>query len=184
MTRIAIHLLAWLALCPAVLAAELNRFDRAGSQIGFAYTQMGVSVDGRFADFAGDVAFDPARPGSARARIEVKVASIDTGFAEADAEVAGKDWFDARNHPTARFEAAGARHLGGNRYQVDGHLTIKGRTRAVAVPATFTADATGGTFAGQVTIRRADYAIGEGAWRDFSVVGNEISIRFRLRVGR
>lgn len=181
MNRIAFPLAAMLALAQPALAANLTRLDRAGSQIGFAYTQMGVSVDGSFADFGGEIAFDPAKPAAARARIEVKVASIDTGFAEGDAEVAGKDWFDARAYPTARFEAVAAKPLGGNRYQVDGRLTIKGRSRNVSAPFTFTPDATGGTFAGQLTIRRADYAIGEGAWRDFSVVGNDIVIRFRLR---
>jgi polyisoprenoid-binding protein YceI len=82
----------------------------------------------------------------------------------------------------ARFEATSLKPLGGNRYRVDGRLTIKGRTRDVSAPFTYTADAVGGTFAGQFSIRRADFAIGEGAWRDFGLVGNDIGIRFQLRV--
>lgn len=181
MTRIAFALVACLPLWQPAMATELTTLDTSKSRVGFTYTQMGVAMEGKFNAFGGQIAFDPAKPRAARARIEVKLASVDTGLAEADAELAGKDWFDSKTHPVARFESTALKPLGGNRYQVDGQLTIKGRTRAVSAPFTFTADAGGGTFAGQLAIRRADFAIGEGAWRDFSLVGNDIGIRFQLR---
>lgn len=178
-----------LLVCLAVLANPaaadaLTRLDPAGSQVEFTYTQMGVSLQGRFRGLTGQASFDPARPQAARARIEVPVAGIDTGLAEADAEAAGKDWFDAATHPVARFEADAVKSLGGNRYQVDGRLTLKGRTRKVSAPFTFTADARGGLFTGQFVLRRGDFAIGEGAWRDYSLVGNEVGVRFKLRLDR
>lgn len=182
MIRTAMLILA-LAAGPAG-AEALTKLDPARSRIGFAYTQMGVSLEGRFAAFAGQVAFDPDKPQTAKAVIEVKLASIDTGLAEADAEVAGKDWFDSARYPLARFESTALKPLGDNRYQVEGRLAIKGRTRTVAAPFTFTPDASGGQFAGAFTLRRADFAIGEGAWRDFSVVGNDIAVRFKLRINR
>lgn len=182
MIRAALLSLALLADIAA--AAPLTTLDTARSRIDFAYTQMGVSLEGRFAAFSGQVAFDPAKPQVAKARIEIKLASIDTGLDEADTEVAGKDWFDTASHPVARFESSAVKPLGGNRYQVDGRLTIKGRSRDVSVPFTFTPDAGGGWFAGTFNLRRADFAIGEGEWRDFSVVGNDIAVRFKLRLAR
>lgn len=167
----------------AILAgpAAAAGLDPAASRIDFGYTQMGVKLDGRFATFAGQASFDPAKPQAARANIEVKLASVDTGLDEANREVAGKDWFDTAAHPLARFESTAVKPLGGNRYQVDGRLTIKGRTRPVSAPFTYTSGKGGGSFAGTFTLRRADFAIGEGAWGDFSVVGNDIAVRFKLR---
>lgn len=182
MIRIGMLILA-LAAGPAS-AEALTKLDPARSRIGFAYTQMGVPLEGRFAAFAGQVAFDPDKPQSAKAVIEVKLASIDTGLAEANAEVAGKDWFDSAKHPLARFESGALKALGGNRYQVDGRLAIKGRTQNVSAPFVFSPDTAGGNFTGAFTLRRADFAIGEGAWRDFSVVGNDIAVRFNLRINR
>lgn len=172
---------ACLALGLPAQAAGLTRLDPAGSRIAFAYTQMGVALEGQFKRFGGQIAFDPARPQAARARIEVELASIDTGLAEVDAELAGRDWFDTGKYPQARFEATALKALGGNRYQANGRLAIKGRSRAVGTVFTYTPDQGGGVFAGQLDIRRADYAIGEGEWRDFGIVGNEVRIRFRLR---
>ncbi len=174
-----------LALLANTAGAEvLTRLDPANSRIDFTYKQMGVALEGRFAAISGRVAFDPAKPQTARATIEVKLASVDTGLDEANSEVAGKDWFNTAAFPLARFEATAVKPLGGNRYQVDGRLTIKGRSQNVSLPATFTPDAGGGSFAGTFSLRRADFAIGEGDWRDFNVVANEISVRFKLRITR
>lgn len=176
--------LAFSLLAHAAGAQPLTRLDVGQSRIEFGYVQMGVALDGRFGQFAGQVAFDRAKPQAARARLEVKMASADTGLEEANAELAGKDWFDTARHPVARFESDAVKPLGGNRYQVDGRLTLKGRTRTVSAPFTYTPDSGGGQFTGIFTLRRADFAIGEGVWRDFSIVGNDITVRFRLRLVR
>jgi len=177
-------LLALVILAGPARAEVLTTLVPAQSRIAFSYSQMGVALEGRFAAFTGQVSFDPTRLQTARARIEVRLASIDTGLAEADAEVAGKDWFNTAAHPLALFESTALKALGGNRYQVDGRLTIKGRTQTVSAPFTYTPDRLGGVFDGTFKLRRADFAIGEGVWRDFSVVGNEIAVRFHLRVTR
>jgi polyisoprenoid-binding protein YceI len=141
---------------------------------------MGVAVDGRFKRFSSQIAFDPAKPAAARAAFDVELASVDTGAAEGDEEVAGKAWFNTRAFPTARFVSGSVKALGGNRYEVAGQLSIKGRTQDVVVPATFTAQGNSGVFDGSFTIRRADFAIGEGSWAKFDVVANDVQIRFRI----
>lgn len=168
----------------AAQAETLTKLDPARSRVDFSYTQMGVSLDGHFGAFSGQLAFDPSKPQAGKALIEVKLASIDTGLDEANSEMTGKDWFNTAVHPVARFESTAVKALGGNRYQADGRLTIKGRSQNVAAPFTFAPDAAGGLFSGAFTLRRTDFAIGEGAWRDLSVVGNDITVRFKLRVSR
>lgn len=177
-------LIAFAMLANIASADPLATLRPEQSRIDFAYRQMGVTLEGRFTAFTGQIAFDPARLQSASGHIEIKLASIDTGLEEANAEVAGKDWFNTALYPLARFESTAVKPLGGNRYQVDGRLTIKGRTQGIGVPFTYSADANGGLFTGAFTLRRADFAIGEGAWRDFSVVANDITVRFKLRIAK
>ena len=113
----------------SALAAEFTVLQTDRSTIAFTVRQMGVPVDGRFRRFSGDLSFDPARPATARTAIEIELASIDAGSQEADDEVVGKQWFDAKNYPKARFVSTSVRTLGGNHYEVAGQLTLKGRTR-------------------------------------------------------
>lgn len=152
------------------------------SSITFGYRQMGVPLDGKFSKFAAQISFDPARLAKARARIDIDVASIDTGSAEANEEVARKLWFNTSTFPTASFVSSSIKALDGNHYQVAGKLSIKGKTRDVTTPVTFQADGTRGILEGTFTIKRLDYAIGEGEWTDVDTVADEIQIRFHIVV--
>ena len=78
------------------------------------------------------------------------------------------------------FVVAGARALGGDRFESSAKFTLKGLTRDVT--ASFTAKpANGGTLLeGSVPLKRNEFKIGDGPWADTSVVANEVTIRFRV----
>ena len=180
MKRFAFALALAAALPLAAQAAEFNQVQADKSAINFTYQQMGVKLDGRFKKFAARLNIDPAKPTEAKTTIDVDLASVDTGAAEGDEEVAGKQWFNTKSFPTAQFVSGSVKALGGNRYEVAGKLTIKGRTQDIVVPATFTAQGNTGVFDGAFTIRRGDFAIGEGAWAKFDIVANDIVVKFRI----
>ncbi|MEW5904599.1 MAG: YceI family protein [Pseudomonadota bacterium] len=163
-------------------AVEYSQVLPGESRVQFAYTQMGVPMDGSFGKFQAQVHFDPAQPAHASAQIDIDIASIDTGSAEANSEVLGAVWFDAKTHPRASFVASGMQALGGARYLASGQLTIKGHTQPVQVPVTFQAPGARGVFEGTLDIKRLDYAIGTGEWADVSAVADEIRIRFHIVV--
>jgi polyisoprenoid-binding protein YceI len=163
-------------------AVEYNRLLPEKSSVGFSYQQMGVRMEGRFRKFEARLAFDPARPAAAKASFDVELASVDAGSGDADQELAGKSWFDPRGFPVARFVSSGVQALGGNRYQVAGRLTIKGRSQDVVVPVSLTTTGTTAALDGSFTIRRADFAIGEGSWAQFDVVANDVVVKIHLVV--
>ncbi|MFT3850733.1 MAG: YceI family protein [Propionivibrio sp.] len=150
------------------------------SAINFSFKQMNVGMDGHFKKFSTQLSFDPANAANAKVSLDVDLASIDTGTADGNAEVAGKPWFNTSAFPTAKFVSSSVKPLGGNRYEVAGQLTIKGKTQPVVAPTTVTAQGDQATFDGSFTIKRADFAIGEGEWADFSVVANEIQVKFKI----
>ncbi|MDP2760273.1 MAG: YceI family protein [Sideroxyarcus sp.] len=161
-------------------AAEFNLVQADKSSLVFAYKQMGVPMEGNLGRFSVRINFDPAKVNAAQARIEVDLASIDTGSNEANDEVAGKQWFNTKAFPSAQFVSTGIRALGGNRYEVLGKLTLKGKALDVAAPFTFRQEGAAGIFDGAFILKRLDYAIGEGAWTDVSAVANEIQIKFHV----
>ena len=172
--------LAVAALVPAAQAVEFTQVQAEKSAVTFVYKQMGVAVDGKFKKFSSQLNFDPAKPTAAKASFDVDLGSVDTGAPEGDQEVAGKPWFNTKAFPTARFVSGSVKALGGNKFEVAGQLSIKGKTQDVVVPATFTAQGNSGVFDGSFTIRRADFAIGEGAWAKFDIVANDVVIKFRI----
>ena len=171
---------ALLILAPTAHAIEFNQFQPGKSTLSFVSKQMNVPVEGRFKSFRSKLAFDPAKPAAARAEFEIDLASIDAGSKDADDEVAGKAWFNTKEFPVARFVATSVKPLGGNRFEVAGKMSIKGKTLDLTTPVSVTQQGNSATFDGSLVLKRADYGIGEGIWADFGTVANEVQIKFRL----
>jgi len=168
------------ALTLQVHAAPYQSIVPGKSSVTFSYKQMGVSVDGRFKKFAAQVSFDPAKAEQAKAQLEVDLASVDTGSAEADQEVASKSWFNTAAFPKAQFVAKQIQQTAPHQYEVHGTLSIKGLTREVKFPMKHTAQGKDGLLTGSFTMKRADYTIGEGMWSKFDVVANDIQVQFSI----
>ena len=171
-------LLLFASVC--VQAAEFNQVQTSKSALTFAYKQMGVPMEGKFRKFAARIAFDPDKISAAQAQVEINLADIDTGLGDADAEVLGKKWFNANAYPGAQFVSSGVKALGGSRYEALGKLTLKGKSHDVSALFTFKPEGSVGVFEGAFSLKRLDYAIGEGEWADVSAVANEIQIKFHI----
>ncbi|MES2012321.1 MAG: YceI family protein [Pseudomonadota bacterium] len=161
-------------------AADYTSIQADKSSLGFIYKQMGVPIDGHFKKFTAQLSFDPAKPAAGKASFDLDITSIDAGSDEANDEVSAKDWFNTKVFPRAKFESTNFKALGGNRYEVSGKMSIKGRTQMVSAPFTFNPQGNTALVDGAFIIKRADYAIGEGSWADFGTVANEIQIKFHF----
>ena len=171
-----------LAIAASVVAAPACAQQRvaAGSEIAFTSKQMGVPVDGKFRKFDAKVAFDPKKPEAANIGFTIDLASVSLGAAETEAEVVKPDWFDTRKFPQASFQSSAVKAAGAGKYEVTGKLTIKGATQNVVVPVAL-AQAGGTTTAtGAFVIKRLDFRIGDGDWKDTSMVANDVQVRFKL----
>lgn len=152
------------------------------SEIRFAAKQMGVATEGRFRKFGAELEFDPARPEMARARIEVELGSIDLGNEDGEIEVRRKPWFNVDAFPKASFTGAGAKALGGGKFELAGKLAIKGVTQEVVLPFTVRQEGANLVAEGAYPLKRLEFKIGEGAWSDTDTVANEVLVRYRVHL--
>jgi len=158
--------------------------DASRSSLTATFRQMNVPVEGAFKRISGDVVFDVARPQDARAALDIDLASFDLGPGTEDyaVETRRKDWFDTTRFPRATFTLDGARALGGDRFEARGKLSLKGRVLDLVAQVVRRSESGVQVFEGQLPIRRLVFGIGEGEWRDPSVVADEVVVRFRLVV--
>ncbi len=175
-----------LAVAAAALAgpALAQQVLPAQSEIAFVSRQMGVPVEGKFKQWAAQIAFDPKNPATGKVGFTIQTGSASFGSPETDAEVPKAPWFNVAKFPTASFASSAIKPLGGGRFDVAGTLTIKGSSQPVVVPVTITQTGTqaGGTStaSGSFTIKRLDFKIGEGEWTDTSMVANDVTVKFKL----
>lgn len=169
-----------LALGALLLAPALAQVDAAKSSVVAISKQMGVPVEGRFKRFSAQVSFDPAKPAEGKASVDIDIASFDLGDADFNRETVKPEWFNAARFPKATFVTSTIRPAGAGKYEAAGKLTIKGITREVVAPVSFSTEGGRQVFEGVLPIRRLAFNIGEGEWKDTSTVADDVQIRFRI----
>lgn len=162
-----------------VLAATLKA-DPAKSSITATFKQLNVPVDAKFRKFDAQIVYDAAKPDASKANVNIDVTSFDLGDPEYNKEVLKKEWFNAAQFPKATFISSQIKPGAGGKLDVTGKLTIKGKTSDVNFPMSVKKDGNGQVFEGALPIKRLTYNIGEGEWKDTSMVADEVTIKFRV----
>jgi len=161
------------------LAAPL-KVDPAKSAVSATFRQMGVGVDASFRKFSAQVDYDAAKPEKSKASVDIDIPSFDLGDADYNKEVLKKEWFNAAQFPKASFVSSTIRATGPGKLDVSGKLTIKGKTADVTFPVTVKKEGSATLLEGSLPIKRLAFNIGEGEWKDTSIVADEVVIRFRV----
>ena len=174
-----ILMLLTLVSSEAVWATPL-KIDTAKSTVSAVFKQIGVAVESRFMKFGAQIDFDAASPDTSKASVDIDIASFDLGDPDYNREVLKKEWFNAAQFPKASFVSTKIRGNGPGKLEVSGKLTIKGKTSDVSFPMTVKKEGAVQVFEGNLPIRRLTFNIGEGEWKDTSVVADEVVIRFRV----
>jgi polyisoprenoid-binding protein YceI len=176
-TRIPVVLILGVLLSTPGLAATYV-LDPARSTLTFAFSQAGALSEGRFGKFAVtlEVADDTKTP--QKLAVVVNIDSVSTDDAERDALLRGVDLFNVIKFPQALFRSSAIRATGNGQYVATGTLSIRGISRPLQVPFTFS----NGEMQGQVVINRLDFGVGQGEWQATDSVGNAVTVKFSLRL--
>jgi polyisoprenoid-binding protein YceI len=164
--------------------AAQYKADPAASNVTAVFRQMNVPVEAKFKTFSAQLDYDAAHPEQARAQVAVDTASLDLGDPEYNGEVGKKEWFNAAQFPKATFVSTGIKPAGDGKLTVSGKLTIKGRALDVSFPVVARLEAGRQVFEGQLPIRRLAFGVGEGEWKDTSIVADEVVIKFRVTAAK
>jgi polyisoprenoid-binding protein YceI len=126
--------------------------DLSHSAVEFVVKHMVISnVKGRFREFSGTIVVDEADPSRSSVEVEVAATSIDTHDEQRDAHLRSADFFDVETYPALTFRSTEVHPLGGDRFKIDGDLTIRGITQPITLDAELQGvakDPWGGTRAG------------------------------------
>jgi polyisoprenoid-binding protein YceI len=114
------------------------KLDTAHSAVEFSVRHMMVStVKGNFKEFSVDLDLNPENLAQSSAKAVIKAASIDTREPARNGHLISADFFDVEKYPDITYQSRGVKALGGDRYQIEGDLTIKDVTRSVPLEVTF-----------------------------------------------
>jgi polyisoprenoid-binding protein YceI len=118
-------------------ASTIVKLDAAASGVGFVGAKVTADHEGSFKEIDGSATLsDDGRPTSLE--ITVKVGSLETDAADLTTHLLTADFFDAPTFPEAKFASTAIRDKageGGTTHEIEGELTLHGKTNVVTFPA-------------------------------------------------
>ncbi len=183
-------LVVFLWLNPASAKMERWEIDKVHSNIYFDIRHTYATVRGFFGDFSGSILHDTENPENSRVDFEVKVDSINTNIIKRDEHLRSDDFFAAKTYPKMTFRSTHVKRIEGNRYLMEGDMTIKGVTKKIAVPFIYFGMRQdpmqkGVMVAGleaEFVIDRLDYGVGDGKFFKMGAIGKDVHIVVTLEV--
>jgi polyisoprenoid-binding protein YceI len=190
MVRQFARIAAILALAAGV-QADTWQIDKAHSTIGFSVKHMVIAtVPGSFTDFDGSVEWDGKDFAAASISVTIQSKSITTNQERRDGHLRSNDFFAADSFPTVTFKGTKIVKGEGDKFQVTGDLTLRGKTLPVTLNGTFggtVTDQRGNVHAGfsaEGTINRQDFGVSYSATLDNGglAVGNDVKILLEIEL--
>jgi polyisoprenoid-binding protein YceI len=154
------------------------------SELKFIAIQAGAPFEGKFERFSADIRFDASDIARSRFEVKIDLASVNTRDGERDDTLKSADLFAVERYPTATFVAERFEHRGGSKFAATGSLTLRGITRTVPIEFTFETNATGAWLKGSGALKRLDFGVGQGEWKDTEGVANEVQVRYALLLSK
>lgn len=179
--RLVVGLTAGLAAMLALAASQWSMQPKE-SKLTFVGEQAGAQFEGGFDKFTADIRFDPKDLPASRFDVKIDTASVNTQDGERDDTIKSADLFDVKRFPAAHYVADKFTSKGGDKYSATGKLTLRNVTKDVPIEFTFDNKDGGAWLKGTAKIKRLDFGVGQGEWKDTSTVGNDVQVRFALRL--
>ena len=194
-------LFSYAMLCAGspLLQAQVKTYDfedpKGINNVSFLLDAPLESISGNAKGVSGIVTFDSANPKAVSGTITIETASLTSTNNKLQEHMLGKGWLDASSHPTITFVAKSVSMVeelkDGFKAQLTGDFTLKGVTKELTVPVTFTylpdmlGKRSNGSTEGDLlvlrstfTIKRSDYGIKPG--QNLDKVAEEIELRLAI----
>jgi polyisoprenoid-binding protein YceI len=127
--------------------SNLYSLNQASGEVGFtivARMLLTQKREGRFTEFSGELAYDPARVTDTHMDLTVFTSSVNMHNADHERVLRSPDFFDVERFPTMHFVSSGVSVGANGSLALDGDLTIRGITKHVTLPVRLSGNQRGG----------------------------------------
>jgi len=154
--------------------------DYANSSVSFKIKNASINVDGSFKTFETAIDFNETFNGPSYVKTTIQTTSVDTGMEGRDNHLRKSDFFDVAQFPTMTFESSKIRKSTNGSFIADGKLVIKGVSKDVSIPFTYTGNASSGVFEGGIKLNRLDYGVGGKSL----TMSDDVEVKFKITASR
>jgi polyisoprenoid-binding protein YceI len=163
---------------PSAAPAGAYKLDKSHTSVTMKLTHLGLSYyTMRFDKVQGEYSYDPAHPDATKVEVTIDPASVDTGDAGFNRQIAGQV-FEADKFPEIHFVSTALRTTSDGRGVLVGDLTFHGVTKTVNLDVIYNGLGRGLLheprmgFSASTQIRRSDFGVAKYE----PMVGDNVSV--------
>ncbi len=148
------------------------------SSIAFKIKNAGITVDGNFKGFQGTVNFNPDDLASSKFDVSVNAKTIDTNNGARDNHLREDEYFGVEKYPKISMKFSKIEKISEGKYKATFDLTLKGKTKSVSLPFSYSKTSAGYKLNGSFEINRRDYGVGGSSW----ILSDDVEVIVNLEV--
>ncbi|UKJ08397.1 YceI family protein [Solitalea lacus] len=172
---------------PEKKAGETFKVDVSKSSIAWNGKKVTGEHSGNIKFANGTLLFDGKKVNGGSFIVDMtSITCIDITNADYNAKFVGHlkndDFFGTDKFPTAKLDITDSKALGGDKYEINGNITIKGVTKPITFPATIKKVKNSIVAAADVTINRTQFDIKYGSASFFNLGDKAINDDFTLKI--
>jgi polyisoprenoid-binding protein YceI len=158
MKRTYIALLLIIVSANIAFAQVKNSITKA--KITFEIKNLGFKTGGTIGGVQGSIAFDPANLNTSTIEATADANTLNTDNDLRDEHIKGESYFNVAAYPKITMSSTAFKHKGGSNYTGTFNVSIKGITKPVEVPFSYTVTGSSAQLKGSFKIKRSDFGIG------------------------
>lgn len=169
-----------LALTVATLttSAQNTEWTVSKSSVKFKIKNAGFNVDGTLGAVTAKINFDETKTSGNTIDASIDTKTLSTANKKRDEHLAKPEYFDIAKYTTMTMKAVLFTKEKDGTFKGFFKLTMKGKTKDIAIPFVFTNAGGKATMKGTFTINRLDYGVGESSFilNDFATITVELNL--------
>ncbi len=172
-------LMALFFVSQQVWADEVYKLDGRNTEIGFVGSKKDGKHEGGFRTVKGTISVKDNELSSAQFKVDIDLNSMYTDDDKLTNHLKSADFFNVRKFPTARFVSSKVEKKG-DKYEVQGKLTMKGVTKDITFPASIDVSGPGITMEANWEINRHDWQISYGG----KMIDEKVKLSLKMNAPR
>lgn len=156
------HVFFLLLLATFFIPAAFAQTDQkaTSSAVAFKIKNMGIGTEGKFGGLKANINFDKDHLDQSSIEASVDTRTLDSDNSMRDNHLKKEEYFDVEKYPEIRMKSVSFNHQKNENYTGIFDVTIKGKTKRIKVPFSYTENGSNNLFKGTFTINRSDFNIG------------------------
>ena len=161
-----------LIIAAANIVSAQVKYTVTKANVAFKIKNMGIGTGGTMGGIQADINFIKDKPETSTISATADVNTINTDNDLRDSHLKGDGFFDVAKYPKITMKSVAIKHKSGNNYLGTFNVTIKDKTKQIAVPFTFIVNGAVAEFKGSFKLQRTDFGVGDSSL----VLSNDVTV--------